>query len=316
MKLRIALAFFSLLATRCSLFRHCDPPPPFDQSGVETRTFDLHDEKRNRDVPIRIYAPRDGGAHPVVFFSHGIGESRDSYVYLGEYWAAHGYVAIHVTHHGSDADFLKKHGIIALHRAVREREPWLHRPLDVSFVLDELEKRSGPLASLSSRVDLSRVAVAGHSAGAYTALVLVGAIVKNEESFVDPRVKAAIEISMPKLEPIFLAGAYDRIRVPVLHLTGTRDSSLLYRTSAKDRRDAFERTRASDQWLVTVTGANHNTFSNADRSDRVCEQGMHRIIQLTTTRFLDAYLRGDAAARKSLQDLEGVRRNAAVIDIH
>ena len=43
---------------------------------------------------------------PVVLFSHGLGGSREGYGYLGSYWAAHGYVAVHLQHIGSDETML------------------------------------------------------------------------------------------------------------------------------------------------------------------------------------------------------------------
>jgi predicted dienelactone hydrolase len=270
--------------------------------------IDLHDAKRQRDVPIRAWLPAGSGTHPVVFFSHGLGESRDSYGYLGAHLARNGYMAIHVTHHGSDKELLEKEGIVAVHRAVRDPQTWVNRPLDVSFVIDLLEAEDPRVAQLIPRADLSRIAIAGHSAGAYTALVMGGAVVKGEARFTDPRVKALVAMSLPKLRPIFLAGAYDEIRIPQLHITGTKDRSLFYWTFPRDRRDAFERGRSTPQYLVTINGAKHETFSNPSRDDRPCEQKMQALIADATVLFLDAYLRGDEDAGKRLTNgLDGAK---------
>src|ERR1700744_4715141 len=65
--------------------------------------YDWFDARRQRAVPVKIYYPRTGaGPFPVIIFSHGLGGSREGYEYLGQYWAAHGYVSVHVQHPGSD----------------------------------------------------------------------------------------------------------------------------------------------------------------------------------------------------------------------
>jgi predicted dienelactone hydrolase len=47
------------------------------------------------------------GAAPVVLFSHGLGGSRTGSVFLGEHWAARGYVAVFLQHPGSDDSIWK-----------------------------------------------------------------------------------------------------------------------------------------------------------------------------------------------------------------
>src|SRR4051812_39599848 len=71
--------------------------------AVETLKLEWRDAKRQRDVPAKIYFPKDAtGACPLIVFSHGLGGTRDGYEYLGRYWASHGYVSVHVQHLGSD----------------------------------------------------------------------------------------------------------------------------------------------------------------------------------------------------------------------
>lgn len=240
-----------------------------------------HDAARNRDVPVTLYVPAGGKRAPVVVFSHGIGEDRDSYEYLGRALAGSGYLAVHVTHAGMDKAVLRR-GYRYLYRATKQKENWVNRPLDVRFVLDQL--RSRPEA------DLDRVAVAGHSAGAFTALALAGMQTAGGESLADPRVKVAVAISMPKMEGVIPPGGYDAIRIPVLHMTGTCDASVIYRTFPRDRRIPFESTHAAQQYLVTLEGVNHDTFSNRD-------DPRHARIAGIITAFLDAFLLGVPEAR-------------------
>ena len=254
-----------------------------------------HDAARDRDVPVKIYRPAQSGHFAVVVFSHGIGEDRDSYAYLGREWASRGFLAVHVTHAGTDKAMLRT-GYWNLYRATKVKENWTNRPLDVSFVLDQLAKRDD--------ADLTRVAVAGHSAGAFTALAIAGMRDDADALHRDPRVKVAIAISMPKMNGVVAPDGYGAIDIPVLHMTGTCDTSLIYRTFPRDRRVPFEGAKGGDQYLVTLERVNHDTFSN--REDRA-----HPLIARVTTAFLEAFLLSDARAREwfdrgGLSSLRGV----------
>lgn len=262
------------------------------------------DEKRARDVPVKIYAPADGRERlPVVVFSHGIGEDRDSYAYLGRALARHGFLAVHVTHAGTDRAVLER-GYRHLYRAVKQKENWVARPLDVSFVLDRLAARAD--------ADVAQSAVVGHSAGAFTAFALaglgmVGAGAGDEGTLRDPRIKAAVAMSMPRMEGVVAPGGYDAISIPLLNVTGTCDTSLIYRTFPKHRRLPFEETRAARQFLITLEGVNHDTFVVEDRRNAQ--------IAAVAAAFLRAWLRDDVAARAWFDDsgigeIDGLRISA------
>lgn len=243
---------------------------------VETREV-WHDGKRNRDVPVKIYAPRDPRTVlPVVVFSHGIGEDRDSYAWLGRALAQHGYLAVHVTHAGTDRAVLER-GYRHLYRAVKQPENWIHRPLDVTFVLDRLSTRAD--------ADVQRTAAVGHSAGAFTAFMLAGMTAGEGNRQRDERVKVAIPISMPRMEGVVPHGGYDTVEVPVLNMTGTCDTSLIYRTFPKHRRIPWEESHAGRQYLVTLQGATHDSFVVEDRHSAA--------IRYLVIAWLNAYLRGE-----------------------
>ncbi|HEY0160602.1 MAG TPA: hypothetical protein VGF28_25165 [Thermoanaerobaculia bacterium] len=284
---RLLVALATLFAGACctSLPKLPDKELPLpsltpEYAGVtETREV-WRDERRNRDVPVKIYAPRDPRTVlPVVVFSHGIGENRDSYAWLGRAIARHGYLAVHVTHAGTDRAVLER-GYRHLYRAVKQPENWINRPLDVSFVLDRLATRAD--------ADVQRTAAAGHSAGAFTAFMLAGMKAGDGKSQRDPRVQVAIPLSMPRMEGIVPPGGYDAIEVPVLNVTGTCDTSLIYRTFPRHRRIPFEQSRGR-QHLVTLQGATHDSFVLEDR---------HRAaIESLVIAYLNAFLRRDAVKR-------------------
>jgi predicted dienelactone hydrolase len=274
-------------------------PPPAAYSVDET-TETFHDAKRNRDVPVRIYLPHGATAPlPVVVFSHGIGEDRDSYAWLGHALASHGYVSIHVTHAGTDRAMLKS-GYLKLYRATKKKVNWVNRPLDVSFVLDQVASRR--------ELDMTRIAVAGHSAGAFTALAMAGMRPADSSGeLADRRVKVAVAMSMPKLGDAMPASGYDFITIPVLHMTGTCDGSLIYRTNPRDRRIPFLATHATSEYLVTFNGVNHNVFSNVTDEH-------HQEIADVTLAFLDAWLRDDKSARAWLDAGGLASRNGVAVE--
>ncbi len=256
------------------------------------------DDARHRTIAAKIYAPQDApGLAPVIVFSHGLGNSKEGYSYLGEHWASHGYVSIHPDHPGADID-VTKHGFWHLYRAGFDRTHYEAIPLDDSFVIDQVVNGNLP-EPLRGHVDPARIGVAGHSIGAYAALAIGGMkVVYSGErviSYRDRRVRAAIPMSMSEEMPPW---AYKSVAIPMLHLTGTHDSSLFYGTTPSDRRVPFESIPRDDQYLISIKGANHSTFSDDESAGN---RAMHDIIRAATTLFWKAYLRGDESSLAALK---------------
>jgi predicted dienelactone hydrolase len=265
------------------------------------------DTARNRPVPVKIYSPATGkGPFPVIVFSHGLGGAREGYEYLGRQWASQGYVAVHVEHLGSDATVLKKGGRILKEMREAAEDPGnaLARPLDVRFVLNQLEQVNRGSSPLAHRLDLDHIGMAGHSFGAWTTLAVAGQAVGQGQGLADPRIKAAISMSAPApRRRQNLDRVYSQIRIPVLHMTGTRDDSPLGETSAAERRLPFDHIHGADQYLVTFEGGDHMVFSGrrlqgeagAERAEQ--DARFHSLILQGTTAFWDAYLKGNAEAK-------------------
>jgi predicted dienelactone hydrolase len=81
-----------------------EPKPEIAASSpsIEVCREEPIDVSRDRKVPVKVYLPATKLPQAVVIFSHGLGGSRENSAYLGEHWAAHGYVAVFVQHAGSD----------------------------------------------------------------------------------------------------------------------------------------------------------------------------------------------------------------------
>lgn len=293
-------------------------PEAYTKSGtakVHIWTTEWHDAARKRDIPLKVYYPEGTGACPVILFSHGLGGSSEIYSYLGKYWASHGYVSIHPSHVGSDTKLLLTKGPAELVKAASNPEEIRNRPLDLSFILDELERRqkakpdSAKPFPLRDRMDLAHVGVAGHSFGAHTTVVIGGADIKlgNQKPLADPRVRAIIPMSPPvlggKLFQKFLEKTYGQMTVPSLHMTGTLDDSPIGDTKAADRRLPFDHMVKSERQLVNFDRGDHMIFSGrVSLKPRPDDAKFQEQIAAVTTIFWQAYLCDNKAAHAWIND--------------
>ncbi len=279
---------------------------------AETYTEDWTDAARHRTVPVRIYLPNTEfeGPRPIVLLSHGLGGSREGFPYLGDYWSQHGYVVVVMQHHGSDSAVLKRKPGKTIAESMGEavtQENSVLRYGDVRFVLDELERKAMLGGKLKGRLDWEKIAVGGHSFGSHTALAVVGRAPFNA----DPRIKAAIAMSPSSPSNVDPAALFKKVKVPVLHLTGTKDSSpIRHETKPEDRRLPYDNIDAPGQYLVIFKDGNHMLFSGHVRPFGLSrmEREYQPIIQEITLKFLDATLRHDAAAEQWLNGPPCVER--------
>lgn len=119
--------------------------------------------RASRDAPVDI----NGGPWPVVIFSHGFPLNGPWYADLIEHLASHGFVVIAPEH---------------VERLRDGDESWLDlvpaavdRPKDVASLLDFIERAAAGDPVFRGAIDPSRIAIAGHSYGGYTALAAGGA---------------------------------------------------------------------------------------------------------------------------------------------
>jgi predicted dienelactone hydrolase len=196
----------------------------------------------------------------------------------------------------------------------------INRPLDVRFVLGQLERLNRDDAALAGRLDLERIGMAGHSFGAWTTQAVAGqGFVQRGASRAllhDARVKAAVILSpvARRNDPRHL---FTGIRIPALHLTGTDDHSPVNDSVAADRRVPFDNITAPHQYLVILTGADHMVFNGHARvGPRAArDERHHDLIRQSSTAFWDAHLRGEDPAREWLEvDLAGVLGNDGTVE--
>jgi predicted dienelactone hydrolase len=271
---------------------------------AEVLDLTVHDKKRERDLPIRVYLPRTESPAPLLLFSHGLGGSREGNTYLGQHWAARGYVVVFVQHPGSDSDVWQDAPSaerMAAMRTAASGQNFLLRARDIPAVLDQLERwQADDKSKLHRRVDLSRVGMSGHSFGALTTQAVSGQrFPLVGSSATDPRIKAAVMFSPSSPRRGSAKDAFGQVVIPWLLMTGTEDVAAIGDISLESRLDVFPHLPPGSKYELVLHGAEHSAFSEralpGDKKTR--NPNHHRAILALSTAFWDAHLRGDRDAK-------------------
>lgn len=287
---------------------------------------ELKDSSRDRAIPIKVRIPDGNGKVPLVIFSHGLGGSVEGGKTWGEHWAANGFLVVHIQHPGSDTPALRqslstvtgtdadapKRGM----RNIATPENLIGRVDDVRFLISEIERQQKSASTTwFSRADLSRIAMTGHSFGAHTTMALAGQRYPGPvKTLEDSRIKAFIALSpnatgLPRTFPDRFAS----MSAPFLSITGTEDADPFSATRnmanmVEKRVAVFENQPAGDKYLFVIKNADHMVFNgNEQQSLRSLRQQtpmpasevarIQSTVKTSTLKFLDAYLRNDAAAK-------------------
>ena len=282
------------------------------------------DTARKRKVPVRVFAPalkHGKGPFPTIVFSHGGGESREAFGYLGKPLAESGYVVVFLTHHGSDRSVVESSGMAALGRAKFE-----DRPFDVRFAIDRLCSADLESKLIKGRVDPLRIGVAGQCAGSTTALAVAGLTTKTADgqlrSYRDKRAKVVIALS-PQSGAGGTRGrreslhdnSWSTVAVPALVVTGTRDFSWMAPVRANPRllRKPYDGLPPGDKYLVEISGAEHHAFTESKPYYPAGKRDPrhHGWIAQAALAFLDGHLKenADAVAWLRAKGLETATRS-------
>ena len=263
----------------------------------------VHDAARDRDIPLRVYLPTNTAPAPVVLFSHGLGGSRTGSAFLGEHWAARGYVAVFLQHPGSDDSVWKNEPVRERMQGLKQAaslDNFLLRVQDVPAALNQLELWNADKANrLAGRLDLKKVGMSGHSFGAVTTEAVSGQTLPlGGRKFTDPRIKAALVLSPSTPRAGSAAKAFGEVKIPWLLMTGTKDLAPIGNADLKSRLAVYPALHGAPKYELVLHNAEHSVFTDralpGDHEPR--NPNHHRVILALSTAFWDAYLRGDAEA--------------------
>ncbi len=188
-----------------------------------------------------------------------------------------------------------------------------HRPRDVGFAVDRLEKLGADTPPLKGKLDLNRLGISGHSYGEWTTLAIAGESIGvpnvAEVRLANARFKAAIAMAFTVVglkDKESLDKSFAGVKIPVFHMTGTLDDSPIGETSADERRLPFDHIQGVDQYLVTFEDGDHMIFSGRGIKPgsprKKTDTGFQKQILIASTVFWDAYLKDDAQAKAWLAE--------------
>ncbi|MCG3148301.1 MAG: hypothetical protein PCFJNLEI_01744 [Verrucomicrobiae bacterium] len=273
-------------------------------NSITTLDLTVKDSARGREIPVRVYLPAAKSPAPVVLFSHGLGGSRTGSAFLGQHWAARGYVVVYLQHPGSDTgvwhDQPREKRLAAMREAA-SLENFLLRVKDVPAVLNQLTTWNKTAAhALAGRLDLDRVGMAGHSFGAVTTQAVSGQhFPLVAESYTDSRIKAAMPMSPSTPRAGNPATAFGKVKIPWLLMTGTKDTSVIGNATPESRRAVYPALPAGGKYELVLDRAEHSAFTDrplpGDSERR--NPNHHRAILAISSAFWDAYLTGNAEAK-------------------
>jgi CubicO group peptidase (beta-lactamase class C family) len=263
----------------------------------------LNDEKRQKDLQLRVGFPTDGGPFPVILFAHGATGSKDDYQPLVRYWVSHGYVVIQANH--SDSRVLA--GMTETGQVPNKFDDWASRPKDIAFILDSLDAIEARVMGLKGKMDKRTVGVGGHSFGAHTAQLVAGTTTVApggvRTSHADARPKAFVLISPQGKGPQLDEKSWNALTRPFLSVTGSQDWGRKG-DPADWRLDPFRLASSRSKFLLYIEGAQHDfggigggvQYRNAGPTN----SNHLAYVKTTTVAFWDAYLKDDREARSYL----------------
>jgi dienelactone hydrolase len=262
--------------------------------------------------------PADPLRFPVVILRAGLGALTTDYTTLAEDLASHGYVVV-----GFDAPYRTVVAVLGDGRAVlrpadlnpetlagdAQRQlattlmtAWVR---DIQFVVDRLARlNAAPAGPFSGRLDLTHLAVIGHSLGGAEAA---------QFCHDDERCAAGIDLDGLLLGSV----VHDGLRRPFMFLLSDHGEA----QTAEDRRvlgdiqSVYDRLPSDGRMNLTIRGANHFSFSDevlvrpgvvialmrAAGAIKLEPRHGLAIIRESVRRFLDVHLKG--APMDSLQTL-------------
>ncbi|MCF4970064.1 alpha/beta hydrolase [Nostoc sp. CMAA1605] len=258
-------------------------------------TFTLHDRDRDgksktvleRKYDVDVYLPqpksttvKDSAPYPVIVISHGLAEDRNTFVYLAQHLASYGFAVAVLDHPVGNSQQFQQFlsGIASPPQPIE----LVDRPLDVKYLLDELQNLNATDARFKNQLNLQQVGIIGHSLGGYTALALAGGTFDFEKinqecnpnrslnisTFLqcrasdlppdnypikDDRIKAVMVMN-PVNSVLFGDKGVTTIQIPVMMVAASQD---IFTPAVPEQIRPFTKLSSQDKYLVLIENATH-----------------------------------------------------------
>jgi predicted dienelactone hydrolase len=284
-------------------------------STVASALGEFLDSRRSRTVPWRVYLPDGTRRVPLVIYSPGGGGTRDNGEQYGRHLASHGIASLHLTHPESDREAARNNRA-TIYASARDPAIGKLRYEDIDFTVALLTADKAPF---SHRIDGHHLGIYGHSLGSITAAIAAGqAAGPFGTQFAQRSLKGALLLSPspPRQEYGDAVTAFENVRIPVMHVTGTADKVANGDFDMRERRVPFERINGVDQYFLNIEGATHITMGGDPRPSifgrDLSYPGLerhHAIIKAAMLAFFQWTLLGDGNAKALL---DGPRVKAAL----
>lgn len=255
---------------------------------VKKEKWQLTDSTRNRSFYVDVFVPQGVADNtPVIVFSHGLASRPEDYAENLNYLASKGFLVAAPQHIGSDAIYFKEM-FEGLNKNIFARDEFINRPKDISFVIDELERRNPN--EFQGKLNLKNVGVLGHSFGGYTVLALAGATIdfdylqqscdrlysglnpaillqcralelpREDYNFRDPRVSAVFAAN-PVNRFIFGENGISKITIPMMLGSGSDDPAT---PPVFEQALPFTWLNSENKYWALIEGQAHVNFNEID----------------------------------------------------
>ena len=288
------------------------------------QTLTYKNPRRDRLGYFDLYQPNKEQA-PLIVITHGLASNRQTFSYIGEHLATHGFAVAIVEH--NDISLNKFDGFLSGTERFPEPNNLIDQPLDITYILDKLEREVTNNSLLKNKINLQQVGVIGQSFGGYTSLALAGgklianpqaprcqtedyqnilldlsSLAKctfNEISNVDyqlkdSRVKAVI--AMNPMGKIFGRNGMASVDIPTMLISGTDD---LIMPPVPEQIEPFTWLNSDiDRYLVLIEPATHFSFLREglgvlpvpDTAVGISPTQAYPVIKTLSTAFFKAHL--------------------------
>ena len=268
---------------------------------VTARDLQLSASGDQRALDFNLYYPASGEAYPLVLFSHGNWSNKDSYDRLIRHWVSHGYAVVAANHLdccGAPRGIFNalRYGKVGIVQA---------RVADLSHLHDSIESIESIHPAFRGKSDPARLALAGHSFGAFSAQQFGGARVfdpDQERYLPSPELPVKAVIAMSPPGPMFdtiTPDSWLELASPTLVTTGTWDIQPGFWDDWRLHLMSWETSQPGNKYALATEGADHflgNLICRLEREGPPQEDALQMAL-IATTNFLESFVEGDAEAR-------------------